>query len=647
MKKAATDLNWRLLHEEDDSKALQKSNVIWIDTGNVNDIFCNIKPWQSINHFPGIQHIARKTLMAYQLGVMQRKFKVDYAFYPKTFILPRDIAKLKAKSRFPFGRSKIAYIIKPDGGSRGRGIFLTKDLKDIEALGTSHIAQHYISNPLLIEQKKFDLRLYVLITSCFPLRIYIFRNGLVRLCTREYENVAESNMSDCCMHLTNYAVNRKSDSFEKPSKDDASGCFGSKRSVEWFLSWLSNNHGAGASDDLWRGIGHITVKTIISVIPILTNEYHSLFGDCASTENNIGEPELQSSRCFSILGFDILVDDKLKPYVIEVNHLSSFGTDSELDERIKYEVVYQALSVQKPLNRDQVNCNKVKGDDISQHKDLRLKRVDTKYAKSIARRATEAVARLPSSTSFHRSNKKLSPRCLTNNLVKHDKNHHGGARIRISAKALGCSDSSAPAYQSKKVDIKSIGDNVAEDRKGHELRSSEQSYSGDIECFINNIAEDSKGHELRNIDPNNLDIEFQKLVTFGGYERLYPPSPDKENPPYDQMIDFIYEHFTKLYQYKSPKETVHELLPSERDTNKVSRGEGRSAVKYPLKTRKSAIFDRLSRGLSARVIPSEHPFNAMGSTHIEKNQPARKKHGDNIINKRPFPMAPFTLELYN
>ena len=54
------------------------------------------------------------------------------------------------------------------------------------------------------------------------------------------------------------------------------------------------------------------IKTLISAHPILKHNYRTCFPN-----HNKG------SACFEILGFDVLLDRKLKPWVLEVSHLQS------------------------------------------------------------------------------------------------------------------------------------------------------------------------------------------------------------------------------------------------------------------------------------------------------------------------------------
>jgi tubulin polyglutamylase TTLL6/13 len=87
----------------------------------------------------------------------------------------------------------------------------------------------------LIEGLKFDLRLYVLITSCDPLRLFLYPDGLVRFATEKYEEPKRKNLDNLYMHLTNYAINKFSPKFKFNNGKDG---VGHKRSVKWLLKYL-------------------------------------------------------------------------------------------------------------------------------------------------------------------------------------------------------------------------------------------------------------------------------------------------------------------------------------------------------------------------------------------------------------------------
>ena len=108
-------------------------------------------------------------------------------------------------------------ICKPDHMSQGKGIFITNDLDQI-SLEEPCVVQEYVNSPYLIDGLKFDIRLYVLVLSCDPLKIYLNKEGLVRFATEPYTalnvNSGAEAMQNVYMHLTNYALNKGSASYK-------------------------------------------------------------------------------------------------------------------------------------------------------------------------------------------------------------------------------------------------------------------------------------------------------------------------------------------------------------------------------------------------------------------------------------------------
>ena len=127
-----------------------------------------------------------------------------------------------------------AYIVKPPNSCQGKGIFLMQNFEQIMMSGNM-IVQEYLPNPYIIEGLKFDLRLYVLVTCCDPLRIYLYEDGLVRFATEPYKTPSEENLENMCMHLTNYAINKENPNFLFNGDKDEDGV-GNKRSVKWFYN---------------------------------------------------------------------------------------------------------------------------------------------------------------------------------------------------------------------------------------------------------------------------------------------------------------------------------------------------------------------------------------------------------------------------
>ena len=77
------------------------------------------------------------------------------------------------------------WIIKPVNSCQGKGIYIIDDISEVP-IDESCIVSRYISNPLLINGLKFDLRIYVLVTSYEPLRFYVYHEGLARFASEQF-----------------------------------------------------------------------------------------------------------------------------------------------------------------------------------------------------------------------------------------------------------------------------------------------------------------------------------------------------------------------------------------------------------------------------------------------------------------------------
>ena len=112
------------------------------------------------------------------------------------------------------------WIMKPNSLSCGRGIKLIGRKTLIDWM-QNYVISKYILYPHLINGYKYDLRLYVVVTSYDPLKIYLYREGLVRFATEQY-SVASKSMKKRYMHLTNYSVNKNAISYQKAEENDFS-----------------------------------------------------------------------------------------------------------------------------------------------------------------------------------------------------------------------------------------------------------------------------------------------------------------------------------------------------------------------------------------------------------------------------------------
>ena len=281
------------------------------------DFLISLKSHQKVNHFPGSWQLGRKDNLWKNIDKFKRKHKKQFDICPKTFVLPDHFTQFNIERKEHPGQ---LWIMKPNGLSCGRGIRIVSNKSRCDNRN-GYVVSRYIMNPHLINGYKYDLRLYVAVTSFDPLRVYIYEEGLVRFATEPF--VADKKkIKRRYMHLTNFSVNKRSPNFVSPEEDEGAS--------KWaFSAYLSYLQGLGVNTEgLMREIESTIIKSLISVEPIIANKLGGY-----------------NKNCFELYGYDIILDCNLKSWLLEVNISPSLSCSSPLDKRIKTQLMGDLLTL--------------------------------------------------------------------------------------------------------------------------------------------------------------------------------------------------------------------------------------------------------------------------------------------------------------
>lgn len=194
MKKTLKTSHFELVSSDDDWRGFWGKHLRTIE-------YKGLTYFQRVNHYPGDFHIGRKDKLWMHLLEMSRRFP-EFDIMPYTYVLPKDHDQL-ASYLDVTGKH---VIVKPPASARGRGITIVNKIEEI-SVDEPLIVQHYIDSPLCINGSKFDLRIYVYVSSLNPLLIYVYNNGLVRFASVPYDDNSYDNQY---MHLTNFSINKAS-----------------------------------------------------------------------------------------------------------------------------------------------------------------------------------------------------------------------------------------------------------------------------------------------------------------------------------------------------------------------------------------------------------------------------------------------------
>lgn len=294
----------------EDSMAILK----WYDNLKKIDFFSSLKPWQITNRLPKVNVICRKAPLVRLIQRTSVFYPFNFDFFPKSYIIPiqEDILREEVK------RGDTRYIVKPDRGSLGNGITFIEPGEEYPEVLKLSVVQEYVPSHHL-DGYKFDLRIYALVSSVNPLKIYVFRDGVARFCSKKYGE--KSVYSE----LTNKALNSKN-----PEVDF-------DQIIKMVSKVFNRLESEGVNTkELWKQIDDAIVTTIITSYKYLVDGEVQL---C---------PKRGINRCFQILGFDVILTKDMKPVVLEVNYRPSLQSNSKIERAMKSKMLKEAMEIVSP-----------------------------------------------------------------------------------------------------------------------------------------------------------------------------------------------------------------------------------------------------------------------------------------------------------
>lgn len=303
------------------------------------DYFSQVGPQRKINHIPGNNALTVKSRLYRSLMEMRERLEQQdkgsqqltyrLSFVPKVFSMPEDYHAFQEASLADPGKR---WILKPKNAARGKGIQLVKDPADVP-MESSWMVQEYLENPHTMHGRKYVLRLYVLVSSVSPFRVYLYHQGFAKLASMPYD---EENADNPYSYLTNPDVNALNLDAEVPVEFV---------DFDRYRAWLREQ---GHDDKaLFARVEDMVALTCLSALEPMRERSRVVGAD--------------TRGCYELMGIDCLIDADLKPWVLECNLSPSLevcaGPESggDIEEGIKGALVadmVEMLGLNRPADHD-------------------------------------------------------------------------------------------------------------------------------------------------------------------------------------------------------------------------------------------------------------------------------------------------------
>ena len=251
---------------------------------------------------------------------------------------------------------KNLWLIKKINFNRGREIQVVSNLdqiiKQINQIKNEQkklkflIIQKYIEKPLLYCKRKFDIRIWVLFTYLIrtnKFEAYVFKEGHLKASSE----IFDINSNDLFIHLTNYSV-------QKLNKNFSQSEIGNEISFNTFQKELDKNGDINFKKNIF--------ENIIKIIEITAT--------IAKNKINV----LNRKNCFELFGYDFILDEDYKPFLLEINTNPGYEESSPLIKMLIPRMIDDALrlTIDKVFERDDCYqcCSQFKVDGYNDEENM-------------------------------------------------------------------------------------------------------------------------------------------------------------------------------------------------------------------------------------------------------------------------------------
>lgn len=213
-----------------------------------------------------------------------------------------------------------------------------KDGKDVLKYRTTIVLlQKYLEKPFLYYGRKFDIRMWVLITH--QMKVYVFKEGHLKTTSAKYDYNSTSKF----IHITNYCLQKHNEDFNKYEE-------GNEVSYSKFQKFLdeqweyekrkysnkendcSSNKKVRDTDNTELNDSYYNNKKYNKNLSVKDDLYPQMFDIIKLTINAVKNKINKKKRkhCFLVLGYDFIVDENFKVWLLEVNKNSGLTISSNV-----------------------------------------------------------------------------------------------------------------------------------------------------------------------------------------------------------------------------------------------------------------------------------------------------------------------------